>query len=480
VGALTQVAFQEQLGITRARRRLEATNPKPGHQRAGQEGRSKPVKVLLINPAFGPRVSLSRYNRPWPPLDLLNCAALLEGEGHSVSLLDLRARPRPPALVAVEGQKADLILLTTSPLDRWQCPNLELAPVRAAAKALPRERTFLGGVQGTLFPQEILELTGVRGVIRGEPEETLLDLASGRPLASIPGLTWWGEDREVRANPHRPALDPAGLPFPAYHLLDLDDYSYPPLGRRMAVLETARGCPHRCPFCLKVMYPPPFRAKTAAQVLAEVERLVADHRPGCLYFIDLEFLARPGLARAVCRGLIERGYHLPWACQTRLDSLDPDLLGLLARAGCRLIHLGLETADPTAREEARKTFRPAKAGKVLREARRLGIRTAGFFLLGLPGQGAAQARETAALARRLAPSFASFHAHTPYPQTPWGTKSGSWSAFQREALRREELYSGTVRRAYLSFYLRPGQLLEILRSGARVWEGLRLWRGLMG
>jgi radical SAM superfamily enzyme YgiQ (UPF0313 family) len=247
----------------------------------------------------------------------------------------------------------------------------------------------------------------------------------------------------------------------------------------MAVLEISRGCPHSCPFCLKAMYPPPLRSKPAAQVLAEVERLIKEHRPGCLYFLDLEFLARPGLAKTVCQGLIELGSNLPWACQTRLDSLDPALLRLLARAGCRLIHLGLETADPTAQEGARKKFLPARAEEILEQARRLGIKTAAFFILGLPGQGEAQARQTLALARSLSPTFASFHVHTPYPRTGWGVERGSWSAFQKEALRLEKLYAAQVRRAYLSFYLRPGQIMEVMGSGARLWEGLKLWQGLM-
>lgn len=438
------------------------------------------MKVLLINPAFGDLVSFSRYNRPWPPLDLLNCASVLESEGHGVTLLDLRAKPRPPARVATRAQEADLILVTTSPLDRWQCPNLELGPIQELAALLPAERTFLTGVQGTLFPQELLELTKVKGVVRGEPEETLPELARGGPLAGIRGLSWQEGGREPKNNPDRPAPDLSGLPFPAYHLLNPDDYHYPLLGQRMALLETSRGCPHPCPFCLKAMYPPPLRTKTAVQVLTEVERLVRDYRPGCLYFIDLEFLARPGTAKAVCQGLIQGGYKIPWACQTRLDSLDPELLALLARAGCRLIHLGLETADPRAQEEARKRIDPVRAAEIIKEARRLGIRTAAFFILGLPGQGPARARETVALARRLSPTFASFHAHTPYPGTGWGLGNGSWAAFQNEAQKKQKLYSGLIRRAYLSFYLRPGQLLRILGSGVGLGEGFRLWRGLMG
>ena len=110
------------------------------------------MRVLFINPGFGSLVSRGRHNRPWPPLDLLNCAAVVEEQGHQAELLDLRARPRSPEKIRREAAKAGLIILTTSPLDRWQCPNLELEPVLDLVDLLPPERLFLAGVQGTLFP----------------------------------------------------------------------------------------------------------------------------------------------------------------------------------------------------------------------------------------------------------------------------------------------------------------------------------------
>ena len=63
---------------------------------------------------------------------------------------------------------------------------------------------FICGPQGTVAPETIMNLTGVRGVIRGEPEMTVLELADGRPLSAITGLTWW-EAGAIRYNPDRPA-----------------------------------------------------------------------------------------------------------------------------------------------------------------------------------------------------------------------------------------------------------------------------------
>ena len=441
------------------------------------------MRLLLINPGFGPLVSRGRHNRPWPPLDLLGCAALAEEKGHQARLLDLRARPRTPGEIREEADKADLILLTTSPLDRWQCPNLELEPVRDLARLLPRlltrERLFVCGAQGSLFPEELLQLTRAAGVIRGEPEEAFGELAAGRPAAEIAGLILRQGDG-IQRNPERPPVDISRLPLPAYHLVDLADYSYALLGQRTGLIETARGCPFHCPFCLKVMYPTGLRTKPAGRVLEEVDRLVRDHKAGSIYFFDLEFTARREATEELCRGLMERGGVPPWACQTRLDALDGELIRLLGRAGCTLIHFGVETADPELQARAKKPIDPVRARGLIAEAGRAGVRTAAFFLLGLGGQSAGEAAKSLDLARHLEPTYASFHLQTPYPGTPWGEPAGSWADWSRAQQQREEEWAGVVRGAYRRFYLRPGYLLRALSGRAGLREGWRLFRGLGG
>jgi len=438
------------------------------------------LRVLLLNPPFSGRVSQGRYNRAWPPLDLLNAAALLERAGHSVRLLDGRARPSAFGRLEAEANWAELIVLDSSPLDRWQCPNLELEPVIGTAGRLKGRPLFVCGVQGTLFPEEVLGLTGAAGVIRGEPEGAVLDLAQGRDPEEVTGLTFRRSGRAA-ANPDRPPLDLAGLPRPAYHLVDLKDYGYELLGPRLGLIETGRGCPFECAFCLKVMYPGRLRSKPVGQVLDEVDHLVRERGARSVYFIDLEFTARRPAVVELCQGLIRRGLNFRWACQTRLDQVDEDLLRLMKRAGLRLIHFGLETASLESLARAGKLWRPEAAGRVLEAARRLGLVTAGFFMVGLPGEGLKEARATLDLALRLKPSLASFHAHTPYPGTGLGLAARSWTEWSRQAREGERRWALFLRRAYLRYYLRPAGLAagwRVLRAGGGLGP-LRLWLGFL-
>src|SRR3972149_3549530 len=88
------------------------------------------LKVLLVNPSWDGLVSKKgrRFNRAWPPLDLLNCAAMLEHDGAVVTLIDARAAPIPLDTIHHTAANHDLVFVTSSPIDRWQCPNLDLAP----------------------------------------------------------------------------------------------------------------------------------------------------------------------------------------------------------------------------------------------------------------------------------------------------------------------------------------------------------------
>ena len=108
-------------------------------------------EVLLINPSWDGRISKrgGRFNRSWPPLDLLNLAALLKAQGATVELADARAIAIPPSKLKAMAGRAEMVFLTSSPLDRWQCPNLEVESFNQLARFLAHPKLVLLGVHGT-------------------------------------------------------------------------------------------------------------------------------------------------------------------------------------------------------------------------------------------------------------------------------------------------------------------------------------------
>ncbi|HWR20749.1 MAG TPA: radical SAM protein [Verrucomicrobiae bacterium] len=432
------------------------------------------LKVLLVNPSWDGLVSRKgrRFNRTWPPLDLLNCAALLEQDGLSVSLIDARAIPTPLDAIRDAAARHDLVFVTSSPIDRWQCPNLDLSPFLAVTHLVESGKLHVMGTHGTVAPEVLLTMTGARTLIRGEPELTVRALCEGKDPSEVPGVTYSQGDTIIN-NPEEPVLDLTSLPMPAFHLLNLRNYRYEILGDRFALLEATRGCHYRCAFCLLEMYGKGYRKKDPEQVVREVTYLVREAGARTGYFIDLEFTAVRDYVWNVCERLAAAGLPFEWACQTRADYVDEPLLTLMKRAGCRLIHFGVESGSARILAETNKRITLEQIERGIAETKQAGIDQVCFFMFGFPGETAEDMEATIAFAKRLNPTYASFHAVTPYLGTKLYEMSGSSELFP-EVLSKEHnplLLQAIADRAFREFYLRPAVLWSRLQR-----MDLRHWR----
>jgi anaerobic magnesium-protoporphyrin IX monomethyl ester cyclase len=425
------------------------------------------VRVLLVNAGWGALFSgrVRRYNRAFPPLDLLNAAAILRAEGVAVSLADCRADP--DARGRIDHDAYDLCITTLSALDRWQCPNTDLDQVDRFLAGFPRDRLILAGAQPTVQPEILLRRTGALGVILGEPEPVVVSLANGARPGEAAGTAALVDDALVRG-PEAESLDVAAMPTPAFELLDYREYRYEVLGGRFGLLEATRGCPWTCKFCLLEMYGKRYRKKTPEQVATEVRAAwAAGIRT--VYFQDLEFTVDHALVREICAAIVSTGLPLRWACQTRPDTVDEDLLRTMRQAGCELIHYGVESGvqrivDSTGK---RQTLEAVEAG--IRAARAVGMRTLCYFLIGLPGETEADMAETLRFALRVRPTYASFQPATPYPGTDFHAE-GSWDRPFPEVFDGPLDQAGlarVARRFTLRFHLSPRYLWDRITGPGR-------------
>jgi len=195
------------------------------------------LKVLFVNPSWGSLISKKggRFNRAWPPLDLLNCGALLEREGIRVEVIDARASNFSDDEIAQRAKDFDKVFITSSPIDRWQCPNLDLENFFSMLQPLPKNNLYIMGVHGTLYPEMVLEKSGACALIRGEPEMTVLELCKTGNITAVKGITY-KKDGQIVSNENRLSLNMSDLPIPAYHLIDINKYEYELLGGKLDVL----------------------------------------------------------------------------------------------------------------------------------------------------------------------------------------------------------------------------------------------------
>jgi len=439
------------------------------------------MRVLLVHPHPG-RPDLRRgpvYARRFPPVELARIAAVLRSQGDQVEILDAAVTGASPRDAAALARCADRVLVTSSALDRWCCPELDTEPfeafARAAAAACPD--TWLLGAHPTAWPEAMLRRTGARGVIVGEPEGPAAELGLAAGPEGIPGLARI-EGGLLRRGPTRPPVDLDALPPPAYDLLPRGAYRYEILGGDFMVFELSRGCPDACLFCSQAMYGRPWRVRDPARVAAEVALAAAQHGTRTAYFMDLEFTRPAEAVRELCRRLVALGRPLRWCCQTRVDLVDAPLLATMRDAGCELVHYGVESGSPRVLDTLGKGIRLDQAERAVRLTREAGMRSAAFFMLGFPGESRAELRETLRFSRRLDPDYASFHVAVPYPGTAFYSRFRSPPVEPFPTHFGEEHDLGalqrTVREGFLRFYLRPRMIVRHARHAGLASLGERV------
>lgn len=436
------------------------------------------MKVLLINPFQVDLVHKKGriYNRTWTPLDLANCGAVLEQAGIEVAILDANAEQIGPEEVARRAGGYDKVFITSTSLDRWQCPHLDINPflktVHAVNEVVPE--VYVMGSHGTVKPVEMLKETRARAIIRGEPERTVLDLCGNNPLSSVLGITWHDGEKAVN-NPDQKPVNLDELPLPAFHLLPMDQYFYEVLGHNFTLFEMSRGCASRCTFCLLKTYGRGVRKKSVGKLLQEIDHAIENFGVKHAYFMDLEFTVLRKQVIELCEALIERKYDFTWCCQTRFDLVDAELLSLMKRAGCRLIHFGVEAGSDRILSIVDKEISIQEIEDGMRLVKAAGIESACFTIMGFPESTKEDMEDIIRFAKKLDPTYALFHVAAPYPGTRLyeqvlndpNVRFSDNTLFPEAVIGRytvEELKAMT-RKAYLQFYLRPSYLLSRLAKG---------------
>ncbi len=277
----------------------------------------------------------------------------------------------------------------------------------------------IGGFHPTLVTEEVLGNQDIDVVVRGEGENTRVQLAatmqSQGPLDNIPGISYKVKGKIVH-NPDRPQIANLDeLPFPAKHLL-LEKETYP--SRAFGRLFTARGCPHHCIYCAAhALWTRKVRFRSPENVIQEIEQVQRDFGTRHFYFDDDTFTLNERRVMKICDLIIEKGLKISWGCETRVDRMSPELAQKMREAGCEYCNIGVESGDEEILKKMKKgvTIEQVRnTRKVLKDA---GIAVNAYFMIGFPWETAAEIKKTVALMKELNPERAFYSIVTPYPKT---------------------------------------------------------------
>ncbi len=426
-------------------------------------------KILFINPNFNYPVSRWKnvpiFNRIWPPLSLANCAALLERENFDVEIIDANAERLTPDQLVSRTHDFDKVFVTSSSLDRWQCPHLNLNPFLEVVRKLRKNdsKLYVMGSHGTMRPKEILNMTKADAVIIGEPELTVLDICMGKRSEGL----CFEENGNLIVKQRGKFLDLNDLPIPAFHLLPMKKYFYEVLGDNFTLFEGSRSCPFNCIFCFKKIYGK-YRVRSHEKLIRDVAYAIENFDVKNAFFMDLEFLLDRRLVEKVCDFLIKGKFDFSWTCQTRFDTVNLELLKKMKKSGCELIHFGVETGSERILRMTNKKITLDKIQRGMELTKKVGIDSVCFFLFGLPTETETDMRRTIEFAKKLDPTYASFHVALPYPGTTFHEMIKNEIGKTNEILplyygeHSPEFLGKKVKRAFIEFYSRPSYIFSTL------------------
>ena len=324
------------------------------------------MKFALVNPRWSFAGS-TYFGCPDPhlPLELLSAREFLRYAGHEVLLIDANIEELSPNQVSerLSQFREDFLVIPTAPSYLfWRCPQPELRVPASWISALRRDsRIVVIGPHGSVTPIATLEKTGADIVLRGEPDQTLAQLAT-LPWEMIAGCCWRDPNGAVRSSPGLGVTDMRALgpldytDYPIerhahkHHIFPGNGADHLKLG---AEVEFARGCPYSCTFCNKTLFRNKFRERELSSVLAEIDQLIA-RGVDYIYFIDEIF----GVGKQV-RTLLEEIAKRPVSIgfQSRIDLWNEDLLELLGRAHCVSFECGVESITEEGRDAMNKNCR---------------------------------------------------------------------------------------------------------------------------
>jgi hopanoid biosynthesis associated radical SAM protein HpnJ len=452
------------------------------------------MKTLFLHPpsfdgfdgGAGSRYQARREIRSfWYPTWLAQPAALVPDS----KLIDAPADGLLPRDIVPLARDYELIVMHTS------SPSFPTDARMAELLKAENPRLLIGmiGAKVAVNPEGSLAASrAIDFVAREEFDYTCQEVAEGRALDSVLGLSYRGADDAIHHNAARPELkDMDALPWvtPVYQRdLKIENYFIGYLKHPYVSLYTGRGCRSKCTFCLwpQTVGGHRYRVRSVQNVVDEV-RWIRDHMPQVkeIFFDDDTFTDFRPRAEDIARGLGKLG--VTWSCNAKAN-VPYDTLKIMRDNGLRLLLVGYESGNDQILHNIRKGLRTDIARRFTHDCRRLGITVHGTFILGLPGETPETIRQTVEFAMQINPHTIQVSLAAPYPGTQLYREAvaNGW-LIENEAvnlvndhgiqlapisyphLSAEDIYHG-VETFYRRFYFRPRKIVELVGEMMTSWD----------
>lgn len=368
----------------------------------------------------------------------------------------------------------------------------EAAAIAGIVKGInPEIKVVVGGAHATALPKRTLEeCRDFDFAVIGEGEETMRELAreigrGSEEYSGVRGLAWRDGDTVVRNAGRAVIRNLDALEFPDWGAFPLETY-FPLYSTSRKFLELplsgARGCRGRCSFCFRLTrgY---IRARSTESIISEIERDISDFGAGSIIFMDEAFTADQERTAELCEGMIRARIpeRIHWLCETRVDTVEPDMLRSMKAAGCAHVSYGIESGDQKVLDLNRKGTTVERGREVISWAKQAGLQVDVYYIYGLPHDTLETMKKTLSFSLSVDSDFANYFLFVPYPGTvgmklaregranlrlitedwtKYGIQIGG--AVELRDVKREKLELFQLL-SYMLFYLRPRKWKSLLK-----------------
>jgi anaerobic magnesium-protoporphyrin IX monomethyl ester cyclase len=385
------------------------------------------MQVLLINPpqTFYPGSDPPAGNLP---LGLMYIAAVLDKAGYKVEILDafmngssfrklgdtiVVGMPYEEIKEEIQRRKPDIVGIANP----FTCQVDHAIKVANIVKEVdPTILTVAGGPHVPAVPVQFMEeAENIDIAVIGEGEYAMLDIVKvyegTKKISEVRG-TLYRKNRAIMQNAPRPFIENLDeLPFPAYHLVDMEQYlsdnkiEYRSFKDRSISMVTSRGCPFNCCFCsVHLHMGKKFRAHSVDYVIKHIEYVVNKYKVKNIFFEDDNLTFDLKRFEAICDQIIEKQIKFNWETPNgiRADYLTRELLKKMKKSGCQSVFFGIESGDQYVLDNIiDKRLNLKTVVEVAKMCKEIGINTAAFYIIGFPGERKEHMLRTVELALRL-------------------------------------------------------------------------------
>lgn len=363
------------------------------------------AKILLVQQNYN--LDNPKNNFPWMPIALVELASLLLEKGHEAKIFDRNLYPEDTIfLKEIKKFNPDIVGMTA-----YTSPGLkDLVHISKLVKENSSSLVIVGGTHATIEPDSLLSVSSIDYIVRGEGEQSLLDILSiidSKKTTDPKKIDYKIKKlKNINKNPLRPTINLLDLPAPNYNLLEIRKYP-------LATFFTSRGCPGRCTFCYNLGRQ--LRFYNTQNVIDTINHVLGKYKIREFTIADDNFANLSKRTTKICKAISEHNaiFHI----FQRVDQVQDKVMRELKKAGCWSIQFGFESGSQRVLDFLNKGVSVQQNINAIKQCKKYNIFVDGSFMMGIPTETTTEMNETKKLIKTHKLDAVDVKIYTPYPKT---------------------------------------------------------------